>query len=72
MFKVKVALFDTISGNSNIDHPLCDECADNLIELLEQQLKITQEDYDDYSNYYKTYVKNVTLTMFVLTFMFSF
>lgn len=54
---MKVALFDTISGNSNIDHPLCDECADNLIELLEQQLKITQEDYDDYSNYYKMYVK---------------
>ncbi|KAJ8925920.1 hypothetical protein NQ315_009772 [Exocentrus adspersus] len=52
-YKIKVALFDTISGNSNIDHPLCDECADNLIELLEQQLKIAEEDCKDYSNYYK-------------------
>ncbi|VEN52139.1 unnamed protein product [Callosobruchus maculatus] len=52
-FKVKAALFDTLSGNSNIDHPLCDECTDNLIEMLDQQLKITQEDYDDYNRYYK-------------------
>lgn len=70
MFKVKVALFDTISGNSNIDHPLCDECADNLVELLEQQLKITQEDYDDYSNYYKMYVKFLLVTMYAINVLF--
>ncbi|XP_050504231.1 beclin-1-like protein [Diabrotica virgifera virgifera] len=52
-FKVQAALFDTLSGNSNIDHPLCDECTDNLIEILDQQLQIAQEDYDDYSRYYK-------------------
>ncbi|KAJ8972344.1 hypothetical protein NQ317_008754 [Molorchus minor] len=52
-YKEKAALFDTISGNSNIDHPLCDECADNLIEILEQQFKLTQEDYEDYCKYYE-------------------
>ncbi|CAG9860021.1 unnamed protein product [Phyllotreta striolata] len=52
-FKIQTTLFDTLSGNSYIDHPLCDECTDNLIEILDQQLKIAQEDYDDYSRYYK-------------------
>ncbi|KAJ8963834.1 hypothetical protein NQ314_005349 [Rhamnusium bicolor] len=52
-YKIKAALFDIVSGNSNIDHPLCDECADKLIEILDEQLKITQEDYDDYRKYYK-------------------
>ncbi|KAK9892216.1 hypothetical protein WA026_019019 [Henosepilachna vigintioctopunctata] len=51
-YKVHTALFDTISGNSNIDHPLCDECTDYMIELLDQQLQIAQNDYDDYQKYY--------------------
>ncbi|KAF5281826.1 hypothetical protein FQA39_LY05040 [Lamprigera yunnana] len=49
----KASLFDTLSENSHIDHPLCDECADALLELLEQQLKLTQNDYNDYSEYLK-------------------
>lgn len=51
--KVRAALFDTLSGNSNIDHPLCDECADALLEMLEQQLKLAQNDYSDYCDYLK-------------------
>ncbi|CAH1365534.1 hypothetical protein MTP99_001814 [Tenebrio molitor] len=53
IYKRKAALFDTLSGNSNIDHPLCDECTDYLIEILEQELADTQNDYDDYLRYYK-------------------
>lgn len=53
MFQVKAALFDHLSGISEIDHPLCDECTDYLIEILEQQLEVTQKDYDDYCKYYK-------------------
>ncbi|EFA06871.2 Beclin-1-like protein [Tribolium castaneum] len=52
-YKKKAALFDTLSGNSNIDHPLCDECTDYLLEILEQELIDTQTDYDDYLRYYK-------------------
>lgn len=51
-YKVHMTLFDTVSGNSNIDHPLCDECTDYLIEILDQQLQIAQYDYDDYLKYY--------------------
>ncbi|XP_076269071.1 beclin-1-like Atg6 isoform X2 [Rhynchophorus ferrugineus] len=53
IFKKRTVLFDHLSDNSEIDHPLCDECTDYLIELLEQQLEITQKDYDDYCKYYK-------------------
>lgn len=52
-FRTKAVLFDHLSGSSDIDHPLCDECTDYLIELLEQQLEATQKDCDDYYNYYK-------------------
>jgi len=53
LFKTKATLFDHLSGISDIDHPLCDECTDYLIEILEQQLEVTQKDYDDYCEYYK-------------------
>ncbi|XP_019879597.1 beclin-1-like protein [Aethina tumida] len=52
--KVHEALFDTLSGNSNIDHPLCDECTDCLTEMLEKQLKITESEYEDYLQYYRS------------------
>ncbi|KAF2881592.1 hypothetical protein ILUMI_24584 [Ignelater luminosus] len=51
--KVRAILFDTLSENSHIDHPVCDECADALLEMLEQQLKLTQNDYYDYCEYLK-------------------
>lgn len=49
--RVRATLFDTLSENSHIDHPLCDECADALIEMLEQQVQLTHNDYDDYCEY---------------------
>lgn len=49
--KIHATLFDTLSGNSNIDHPLCDECTDSLLELLEQEIKFTEIDYYDYCKY---------------------
>lgn len=54
--KVQATLFDTLSDSSNIDHPLCDECTDALIEMLEQQVKLIETDYQDYSKYLKKYV----------------
>lgn len=52
-FQTRAVLFDHLSGSSDIDHPLCDECTDYLIDFLEQQLEATQKDYDDYYNFYK-------------------
>jgi beclin 1 len=31
-------LFDLVSSTSDIDHPLCEDCSDSLLILLEQQL----------------------------------
>lgn len=44
-------LFDNLSSNSEIDHPLCDECTDTLLELMDQQLQIAENEWKDYNNY---------------------
>jgi beclin len=51
--KIRAEMFDTLSSNSDIDHPLCDECTDALLELLEQQLKLAENEWNDYNNYLK-------------------
>lgn len=49
--KARADLFDNLSSNSEIDHPLCDECTDTLLELMDQQLKIAENEWNDYNNY---------------------
>jgi beclin 1 len=44
------SLFDIMSANSTIDHPLCEECADQLINQLDVQCKIVQKEQSEYSN----------------------
>ncbi|ENN79449.1 hypothetical protein YQE_04093, partial [Dendroctonus ponderosae] len=56
-FRTKAALFDHLSGTSEIDHPLCEECSDYLIEILEEQLAQTIQDHDDYQKYYSVYAE---------------
>ncbi|XP_055679889.1 beclin-1-like protein isoform X2 [Lutzomyia longipalpis] len=51
--KVKAELFDKLSSNSEIDHPLCDECTDTLLEMMDQQLKLADNDFNDYLSYLK-------------------
>ncbi|XP_071792495.1 beclin-1-like [Asterias amurensis] len=48
--RIKVAsqLFDIMSGHSDIDHPLCEECTDSLLDQLDQQLKITEDECKHY------------------------
>ncbi|KNC81504.1 hypothetical protein SARC_06170 [Sphaeroforma arctica JP610] len=44
-------LFDYASGESNIDHPMCAECADQLVRVLEDQLdeaKAEEKMYTDF------------------------
>ena len=40
-----------LSSNSDVDHPLCEECTDQLLELLDQQLHLTDEECNDYSRF---------------------
>ncbi|XP_071510475.1 beclin-1-like [Diadema antillarum] len=46
--KVSSHLFDIMSGQSDIDHPLCEECTDSLLDQLDQQLKITEDECKHY------------------------
>lgn len=43
------ALFDMMSSNTTIDHPLCEECADLLVNQLDTQCKIVENEYTDYT-----------------------
>lgn len=51
--KMKAELFDALTSNSDVDHPLCDECTDSLLELMDQQLKVAESEWNDYNNYLK-------------------
>nr|AWV66665.1 beclin1 [Brachionus plicatilis] len=42
------ALFDMISSTTNIDHPLCEECADRVVNELDTQCKIVDQEQKDY------------------------
>jgi beclin 1 len=42
------ALCDLMSTNTNIDHPLCEECAEQLLNQLDSQCKLIQKEQSDY------------------------
>lgn len=50
-FKLKAELFDCLSSNSEIDHPLCEECADTMIEIMNKELKIAENEWEEYEKY---------------------
>ena len=43
------ALFDMMSSHTNIDHPLCEECADQLVNQLDAQCKVVEKELSDYT-----------------------
>jgi len=49
--RVTASLFDILSGNSQVDHPLCEECTDALLDLMDQQLKLTEDEWNDYNQF---------------------
>ncbi|XP_022191730.2 beclin-1-like protein [Nilaparvata lugens] len=51
--KVTAGLFDLVSGNSEIDHPLCEECTDAMLDLMDEQLKLTEDEWSLYSKFLK-------------------
>lgn len=51
--RVTASLFDILSGNSQVDHPLCEECTDALLDLMDQQLKLTEDEWNDYNQFLK-------------------
>lgn len=52
-FQMRAQIFDALSNNSEIDHPLCEECTDSLLEMLDKQLKDAEAEWNDYNHYLK-------------------
>uniref|UniRef100_A0A8C5AWQ3 Beclin-1 n=1 Tax=Gadus morhua TaxID=8049 RepID=A0A8C5AWQ3_GADMO len=46
--KVTSDLFDIMSGQTDVDHPLCEECTDTLLDHLDNQLNITENECQNY------------------------
>uniref|UniRef100_A0A8C1YEL2 Beclin-1 n=1 Tax=Cyprinus carpio TaxID=7962 RepID=A0A8C1YEL2_CYPCA len=46
--KVTSDLFDIMSGQTDIDHPLCEECTDALLDHLDTQLSMTENECQNY------------------------
>jgi beclin 1 len=44
---------DILSNNTEIDHPLCDECCDTLINLLDTELRAAEDECNQYSKFLK-------------------
>jgi len=47
-------LFDILSDQSDVDHPLCEECADFVIDQMDHQLRILEDECRDYGDYLKS------------------
>jgi beclin len=47
-------LFDILSARSDVDHPICTECTDLLIEGLQKRLASTTKERDAYISFLKT------------------
>ncbi|XP_002717697.2 beclin-2 [Oryctolagus cuniculus] len=43
-----VQIFDILSGQKDVEHPLCEECTDNLLEQLDSQLTLVELDTQNY------------------------
>jgi len=49
--RVSSELFDMLSDNSQVDHPLCEECTDSLLENIEKQLELAEQEAQEYQDY---------------------
>jgi len=49
--KMTAFLFDFINSKMEVDHPLCEECTDAILDAMDQQLKVVQDECRDYNEY---------------------
>lgn len=49
--KVRSELYDKLSNHSDINHPMCTECTDTLIEMVDKKLRQAEEDRVDFERY---------------------
>ncbi|KAK4469468.1 hypothetical protein MN116_007018 [Schistosoma mekongi] len=60
--KVNACLFDVLSGRTEVDHPLCQECADTLL-LAKQQCLEFQEEEMKCLQFYLSYLDSIAGTV---------
>ncbi|KAH9516941.1 Beclin-1 [Dermatophagoides farinae] len=58
--KLQIQLFDILSDQSDIDHPLCEECADFVIEQMDKQLMILEQECNEFSEYKKKIEQDIS------------
>ena len=51
--RVRMHLFDILNQQSSIQHPLCEECTDKLLDMLDHQLQLTEQEANDFERYYE-------------------
>lgn len=49
--RLQIQLFDILSDQSDIDHPLCEECADFVIDQMDSQLAVLEKEYKECADY---------------------
>ena len=49
--KVSTRLFDILSSQSEVDHPLCEECTDTLLNHLDEELSISENELHNYRKF---------------------
>ncbi|ELK31224.1 Beclin-1-like protein 1 [Myotis davidii] len=49
--KVNRGIFDTLSGKEDLDHLLCKDCTDHLLEQLDTQLPVSESNSQSYRCY---------------------
>lgn len=54
MLRVTSELFDVLSGQADVDHPLCEECTDRLLTTLDTQYRMAEDECRDYKNFLET------------------
>ena len=61
--KIKMAsqLFDILSEQSDVDHPLCEECADFVIDQMDHELRLLEDECREYKNYSEEIDKNYSV-----------
>lgn len=52
-------LFDLMSAKSDIDHPMCHECAEMFLDALSKQLRDVSRERDCYIDFLRTVNSNV-------------
>ncbi|XP_019503103.1 PREDICTED: beclin-2 [Hipposideros armiger] len=53
--KTTRGLFDILSGEEDLAHPLCQDCTDSLLEQLDTQLTISESDSQSYKHCLETW-----------------